>query len=69
MFKWWVLLTLYLTQGLPHGFFSQALPTLLRQQGMSLEAIGLMSLVSLPWVLKFLWAVIVFVVVCVLAIH
>jgi len=56
MLKWWVLLTLYLTQGLPHGFFSQALPTLLRQQGMSLEAIGLMSLVSLPWVLKFLWA-------------
>jgi predicted MFS family arabinose efflux permease len=56
MFKWWVLLTLYLTQGLPHGFFSQALPTLLRQQGMSLESIGLMSLVSLPWVLKFLWA-------------
>tara|TARA_B110001454_G_scaffold86336_1_gene82859 strand:- start:5872 stop:7083 length:1212 start_codon:yes stop_codon:yes gene_type:complete len=56
MFKWWVLLTLYLTQGLPHGFFGQALPTLLRQQGMSLEAIGLMSLVSLPWVLKFLWA-------------
>ncbi len=56
MFKWWVLLLLYLTQGLPHGFFSQALPTLLRQQGMSLEAIGLMSLVSLPWVLKFLWA-------------
>jgi predicted MFS family arabinose efflux permease len=56
MFKWWVLLSLYLTQGLPHGFFSQALPTLLRQQGMSLEAIGLMSLVSLPWVLKFLWA-------------
>ena len=56
MFKWWVLITLYLTQGLPHGFFSQALPTLLRQQGMSLEAIGLMSLVSLPWVLKFLWA-------------
>jgi predicted MFS family arabinose efflux permease len=56
MFKWWVLLTLYLTQGLPHGFFAQALPTLLRQQGMSLEVIGLMSLVSLPWVLKFLWA-------------
>ena len=56
MFKWWALLTLYLTQGLPHGFFGQALPTLLRQQGMSLEAIGLMSLVSLPWVLKFLWA-------------
>lgn len=56
MFKWWVLLALYLTQGLPHGFFAQALPTLLRQQGMGLEAIGLMSLVSLPWVLKFLWA-------------
>ena len=56
MSKWLVLLFLYLTQGLPHGFFGQALPALLRQQGMSLEAIGLMSLVSLPWVLKFFWA-------------
>lgn len=56
MYKWLVLLFLYLTQGLPHGFFGQALPALLRQQGMSLEAIGLMSLVSLPWVLKFFWA-------------
>lgn len=56
MNKWLVLLLLYLTQGLPHGFFGQALPTLLRQQGASLELIGLMSLISLPWVLKFFWA-------------
>lgn len=56
MYKWIVLLALYLSQGLPHGFFGQALPTFLRQQGMSLEGIGLMSLVFIPWVLKFLWA-------------
>ena len=56
MTKWWVLFCLYLTQGLPHGFFSQALPALLREQGASLEKIGLMSLVGLPWLLKFLWA-------------
>lgn len=47
---------LYLSQGLPYGFFVQALPVLLRQQGASLPDIGLTSLLALPWMLKFAWA-------------
>lgn len=47
---------LYLSQGLPYGFFTQALPALLRELGLSLPAIGLTSLLALPWALKFLWA-------------
>ncbi len=48
--------SLYLSQGLPFGFFTQALPVLMRQQGYSLEAISLTTLLALPWALKFLWA-------------
>lgn len=46
---------LYAAQGIPFGFFSQALPVLLREAGMSLKAISLSSLLFLPWALKFLW--------------
>lgn len=48
--------TLYISQGLPFGFFTQALPAVMRQQGISLAAIGLSTLLMLPWGLKFLWA-------------
>ncbi|WP_164012926.1 MFS transporter [Pyxidicoccus trucidator] len=51
-----LLSSLYLSQGLPFGFFTQALPVLLRKQGLSLPAIGLAHLLALPWALKFLWA-------------
>ncbi|MCC6667444.1 MAG: MFS transporter [Polyangiaceae bacterium] len=51
-----LLASLYLSQGLPFGFFTQALPVLLRKQGIGLPAIGLASLLALPWALKFLWA-------------
>lgn len=51
-----LLASLYFSQGLPFGFFVQALPVLLRRQDLSLEAIGLTSLLALPWALKFLWA-------------
>jgi len=52
-----VLLTaLYVAQGLPYGFFTGALPVLLRQTGMSLTAISALSLLYLPWALKFMWA-------------
>ncbi len=51
-----LLTTLYLSQGLPFGFFTQALPVLLRQQEASLTAIGFSSLLATPWMLKFLWA-------------
>jgi MFS family permease len=48
--------SLYLAQGLPYGFFTQALPVLLREAGYSLKAISATSLLFLPWALKFLWA-------------
>jgi RhtX/FptX family siderophore transporter len=51
-----LLSSLYLSQGLPYGFFTQALPALLRKQGMSLPDIGLTYLLALPWALKFLWS-------------
>jgi len=51
-----VLSCLYLSQGVPFGFFSQALPPLLRSYGVDLEVIGLISLLFFPWALKFLWS-------------
>lgn len=51
-----LLVGLYLSQGLPFGFFTQALPVLMRQQGVDLGTIGLSNLLALPWALKFLWA-------------
>jgi hypothetical protein len=47
---------LYAAQGLPYGFFAQALPVLLRDAGLSLKAISATSLLFLPWALKFQWA-------------
>ncbi len=51
-----LLASLYLSQGVPFGFFTQALPVVLRQAGRSLPEIGLTWLLALPWALKFLWA-------------
>lgn len=48
--------TLYFAQGLPFGFFVQAVPILLRKAGYSLTAIGGAALLTLPWALKFVWA-------------
>jgi MFS transporter, PAT family, beta-lactamase induction signal transducer AmpG len=48
--------SLYVTQLIPLSFFSQALPVFMRQQGASLKTIGLLSLLGLPWMFKFLWA-------------
>lgn len=48
--------SLYFSQGLPFGFFSQALPVMLRKNGFSLGEVGLASLLAVPWALKFLWA-------------
>lgn len=55
-FKVVLLSSLYTSQFLPSAFFFQALPIFLRQQGVSLQVIGLMGLLTLPWMLKFLWA-------------
>lgn len=55
-YKITLLIALYVAQGLPFGFFTLALPVLLREAGFSLKAISALSLLALPWVLKFLWA-------------
>ena len=54
--KLFVLTVLYFTQGLPFGFFVHYLPIFLRRQGVSLEEIGWLGVLALPWSLKFLWA-------------
>lgn len=51
-----LLSSLYISQGLPSGFFAHALPTLLREHGVSLTLIGFTKLLALPWFFKFLWA-------------
>lgn len=51
-----LLLSLYLAQGLPAGFVTQALPAILRQYEVSLAFIGFSGILLLPWALKFLWA-------------
>ncbi len=50
------LLSLYMAQSIPMSFFSTVVPVIMRQQMYSLEAIGLMQLIKLPWIIKFLWA-------------
>jgi PAT family beta-lactamase induction signal transducer AmpG len=50
------LVGLYFAQGLPFGFQATALPVYMREQGASLESIGLVSLLSMPWMFKALWA-------------
>jgi PAT family beta-lactamase induction signal transducer AmpG len=42
--------------GFPYGFFNELVPVYLRSRGASLEEIGLVAALSLPWALKFLWA-------------
>jgi hypothetical protein len=38
------------------SFFSTVIPVIMRQENYSLESIGLLQLVKLPWIFKFLWA-------------
>lgn len=51
-----ILSALYFAQGVPFGLFSQAVPSILRQGNVSLQVIGLTSLLAAPWALKFLWS-------------
>lgn len=50
---------LYIAQKIPMSFFSTVLPVIMRQEKFSLEIIGLLQLLKLPWVLKFLWSPVV----------
>lgn len=50
-------LGLYFVEGAPIGFLWWALPTVIREAGGDVAQIGgLLSLLVLPWGLKFLWA-------------
>lgn len=47
---------LYFAEGFPYGIIEQALPIYFRIHGMSLVHLGLLTLLSLPYAVKFLWA-------------
>lgn len=47
---------LYFAEGFPFGIIEQTLPIYLRVHGMSLAWLGFLSLLSLPYALKFIWA-------------
>ncbi|XP_028414473.1 major facilitator superfamily domain-containing protein 3-like [Dendronephthya gigantea] len=47
---------LYFLQGVPYGFQTKFLPVFLRSYSLSLTLISLTRLLSLPWLLKPLWA-------------
>ena len=51
----WIAL-LYFAEGLPMGIVIETLPVYLRVHGVSLEAVGIFSSLTLPWTLKPLWA-------------
>ena len=46
----------YFAEGLPFGIVVDNLPVYFRVHGVSLAAIGMLSLLGLPWTLKVLWA-------------
>jgi len=54
--KFFVLFSLYIAQSIPMSFFSTVVPVIMRQEHYSLQSIGLLQLIKLPWILKFLWA-------------
>ncbi len=54
--KYFTLLSLYLAQSIPMSFFSTVVPVIMRMENYSLESIGYLQLMKLPWIIKFLWA-------------
>ena len=52
---YWVAV-LYFAEGFPFGLIKDALPVFFRVHGVRLADIGLLTLVGIPWSLKFLWA-------------
>jgi MFS family permease len=53
--KFFLLAILYVAEGLPFGF-QAALPVFLRERGTPLVVLGFVGVLSLPWMLKPLWA-------------
>ncbi len=50
------LLCLYVAQSIPMSFFSSVVPVIMREEHYSLESIGLLQLIKLPWIFKLFWA-------------
>lgn len=48
--------TTYFCEGLPYSIIRTVSTVFFRDNGVSLEGIGLTSLFGLPWALKFFWA-------------
>lgn len=48
--------SLYVAQSVIGGITWSGLPAVMRDQGLPLDSIGLLSLIALPWALKFLWS-------------
>ncbi len=55
-FKLFQLAAAYACQAVPIGFCWVGLPVIFRQTGAGLQVIGWLSMLYLPWALKFLWA-------------
>lgn len=53
---WWLLASLYTTQYLGLGFLLVALVAVMRDQGATLDQIGLVYMLGMVWPFKFLWA-------------
>jgi MFS family permease len=52
--------SLYLSQGIPNGFFRHTTPVVFRESGLSLEQIALFyPALYAPWMLKFIWSIFV----------
>jgi predicted MFS family arabinose efflux permease len=47
---------LYIAQTIPMSFFSTVIPVMMRQENFTLTQIGMLQLIKLPWILKFLWS-------------
>ena len=55
-FNLWTFFFLYIAQSIPKSFFSTIIPVIMRQENFELSTIGIMQLIKLPWILKFLWS-------------
>ncbi len=54
--KYSTLFSLYVAQSIPMSFFSTVLPVIMRMENYTLESIGLIQLIKIPWILKFFWS-------------
>jgi PAT family beta-lactamase induction signal transducer AmpG len=53
--RWWIPTT-YFAEGFPYGLVRLMSTAYFKDHGASLQAIGLTSLLGIPWTVKFLWA-------------